>query len=358
MKRIAIFINTLETGGAEKQSLILADALSQLYIVTIIVWSPSNSKLYNYYKENKNFSFALLNGSFIQKLTSFKALIKKEDFDIIFSYLALTNTLTAFMGKILRVRFCVGGIRLATIKPFKLLVQRFLHNNLFDFSISNSHSGLNFAKNNNFNASKLLVIPNGIEFKNPIQRQTNPNDITIITVARFVDFKDYFTAINSIDYLINNLCKNVLCKINYTIVGYGILEKSIRQYIESKGLNNIIKLVIDPEDIEPYFRNSDIFLLTSIHEGTSNSVMEALSFSLPAVVTDAGDNEYLVKNGFNGYVSKPKDFKSIASCLHDLIESPDKRKTFGLNSHKHLYENYSINNLKKKYVDFIESKCQ
>ncbi|NJK98226.1 MAG: glycosyltransferase family 4 protein [Bacteroidales bacterium] len=67
---------------------------------------------------------------------------------------------------------------------------------------------------------------------------------------------------------------------------------------------------------------------TSIEEGLSNSIMEAMSFGLPIVATSAGDSEYLVKDNFNGYICKAGDSSDLAEKLYRLISDEDLRNQF------------------------------
>ena len=57
-------------------------------------------------------------------------------------------------------------------------------------------------------------------------------------------------------------------------------------------------------------------MLSSDSEGMPNSIMEALNFSLPVVSTDAGDANFLVKDGVTGFLVPIKDYKMLAEKLY------------------------------------------
>ena len=64
---------------------------------------------------------------------------------------------------------------------------------------------------------------------------------------------------------------------------------------------------------------ADLFLTTSIYEGMSNSVMEAMSFSLPIIATNAGDMKYLIEDNYNGFICPYKEPNIISNKLVELI---------------------------------------
>ena len=103
-------------------------------------------------------------------------------------------------------------------------------------------------------------------------------------------------------------------------------------------------------------RNADIYISTSLFEGTSNSIMEALNWSLPVVATDVGDNDHLVINGENGFLHPVGDVSGLAQSLSLLLDSSDLRNKMGLRSNQNLRENYSMEVFEKRYIDLIEQR--
>ena len=140
----------------------------------------------------------------------------------------------------------------------------------------------------------------------------------------------------------------------YIIVGWGALENDIKKWISKYEIANVTKLVIDPANIEEYYITSDIYFQTSLYEGLSNTVMEAMSFSLPLVITNVGDNDRLVKDEENGYICEVKNSKQISNRLGILADSYKKRIDFGSKSYKKIKNNYSLEKFRKQYISFIE----
>jgi len=353
-KKIVVFIRTLKSGGAERQSILLAKALKEKYETYLVVLfgSEADNKNINYIN-NQRIDVIFLKGNFIKRIYKFIKFLNKKKIGIIFAFLAGNNFYGAIAGKISHVDYIIGGIRNSRIFFFKFLIQRLLHNHVFQYTIFNNLHGKKELSLKGFNRNKIAVIPNCFELSiAPIKRLAKKR-LKIISVGRFVEQKDYLTSIKAIRFLIDNHNSNY--KINYTIIGYGKLEKQIRTWIKENDLSEIVNLVINPDDIYEYYKSSDIFLMTSIFEGLPNSIMEAMSYSLPIVATDVGDINQLVKDSVNGYLTKIGDYKDIADKLNILIESYEKRIGFGEKSYQILKKNYSFEIFQKRYLEFIEA---
>ena len=81
-----------------------------------------------------------------------------------------------------------------------------------------------------------------------------------------------------------------------------------------------------------------------------------MSFCLPIVATNVGDNMYLVNNNENGFIVEPKNIKQISNALLSLINDKELLLSFGLNSYKKVKNDYSVNTFTDRYLNFIESR--
>jgi glycosyltransferase involved in cell wall biosynthesis len=166
------------------------------------------------------------------------------------------------------------------------------------------------------------VIHNAIKIPASSTPLKDSDDLNIITVARFVKAKDFETALLAFSRLTT---RNPDLSIRYIIVGYGPEEPRIRSLINSLGLNEKVDLIINPPNVRDYLKGSCFYLSTSLFEGLSNSLMEAMVEGLPIVATDVGDNSFLVRDGYNGYLLPVRDVEQIALGLEPLVESAELR---------------------------------
>lgn len=350
MKNICIFTNTLLSGGAEKQAVLLTKVLNKKYNVWLAVYYADEieQKFLDILKEN-NLKTIFLNGSHLKRCFSFYKFLRRESIDIIFSYLLTTNLIGGLIGKIAGVKRTIGGIRNSEFSKGKLFIQKILQNYINNFTIYNNNRGFKELSLKGFRNRKAVVISNAFELTTkPILRKKHDH-ITIISVGRFENQKDYYTAIKAVRRL-----REEFKKFTYIIIGYGKLENQIHDWINKFNTSDYIQVIINPPNLNEYYEQADIYLMTSIFEGLSNTVLEVMSFSLPLVVTDVGDNDRLVVDGENGFLCNPQNSNQIADCLLKLCLSYDKRIKFGKRSYEILKENHSYEKLQKKYINFIE----
>ncbi|HBC78672.1 MAG TPA: hypothetical protein DEO60_03190 [Bacteroidales bacterium] len=357
MMHIAIICKTFLKGGAEKQALILTKLLVDKGIDVILInWYGEKVDQRNLkFISDNSIRYYPMSGSYLKKLKKFQKIIQVDEISIIISYLTLANFVSGVSKILNRNIITIGGIRNERLPFYKFLFEKLIHNYLNDATVFNNYSAKEKFERRGFNPNKIFVIQNAIELKNPqsVSKISN-GEIKIITVGRFVRQKDYETALKSFGNLVE---RNREAKFRYYIVGYGPLENEVRSIAEHLKIDDKIKVFINPPDVPSILKSSDIFLSTSLFEGVSNSIMEALVAGLPVVATDVGDNSYLVKNGKNGFLVPCRDIGTIVEKLEYLSGSADIRNEFGKNSIKVVEAEFSKKKLLDSYLSLF-SKLQ
>jgi glycosyltransferase involved in cell wall biosynthesis len=355
ISRICILIRTLNKGGAEKQSVLLAKVLNNEYDVCLVVQKGRyvDASYHKFIKEN-SIKALFLNGNLFNRLFLFYRFLRKNKIQIIFSYLTSDNLISALIGRLAGVCYLAGGIRNQYLPVYKRIANLVFLRLFLNCIILNSRSGLENFVNRGFPVSKLLVINNCIEINHPFRHRKESYTPVILTAGRFVDQKDYLTAIRSFYHLKYNLLPENI-KPELIITGFGEIENEIISWIEEYKLSGCARIINNPPNIEEYFLNADIYLSTSIFEGLSNSIMEAMSFSLPVVATDAGDNRLLIRNEVSGFIVPVKAHTEIATKLYELLSSYEKRIAFGKAGYEIVRTGYSPERFYENYRSFINS---
>lgn len=351
MKSVAILIPTIKPGGAEKQATLLATLLDKYYRVDMYLFlgylapNPQNIELLR----ASNVHIHPLEGSLFKKIKTMAASLKENNTEVLFNYLTNCDVMGCIAGNIAGVKRIYGGIRNAHISYYKVIAERIVHNHFTAGTIFNCYSGKREIGSRGLKESKSIVIPNC--FPN-ISVDTTRQDKyikSIVTVGRFVKQKDYNTAIKAVGIL-----KQTRNDFVFDVIGYGVEEDIIRQWIKEEGVEDNVVLHIRPDNVQDIVKDSDIYLSTSLYEGTSNSIMEALNWSLPVVATNVGDNNHLVIDGVNGFLHPVGDAKGIAMSLSKLLDSVELRNEMGLKSNRNLRDNYSMEIFERRYLQVIE----
>lgn len=351
MKRIiAIFVKNLTSGGAEKQAVLLAKVLSSNYDVHFVVFNAAKThqKYLDMIHETPEIHLVLFNGSHFSRFRQFCTYIKKNCIELVFSYLTAANLYACLAGSLTGTKV-VTGLRNAELPTGKLISDRFLTNHMAALTIANCFSGKKNFVSKGFKEKKIHVIQNCFDNITPFAPKVESETTTIITIGRFVEQKDYLTAIKSVAKA-NTECGNI----RFCIIGFGELEQQIRIWVEEEDIADITDILINPDNISQYLEKADIYLSTSLFEGTSNSIMEGMNANLPVVATNVGDNSYLVKDGVNGFLAEKGDVDALAHHLETLITNKNMRQQFGKKSKEILYNYYSLNIFRDSYIQTIK----
>lgn len=355
--KIAFFIRSLHKGGAEKQAILLTKYLGQKYITSLIVFYDEGE--YMSFAKQNGIDLVLLKGNFFQKTLDLYRFLKRCQITFLFNFLPINNVIGTLVGKIAGVPFVFGGIRGSKINNsrLKMFLQKHIQNTLANGVISNSHRARESYLGYGFDSEKIIVIHNSTGVPNGHIARKEVNHVQILSVGRFISEKDYSTSLKAIRHLAE-LLPHEGCSFKYRIIGYGPLENLIREQVKSMGLETYVTIFDGQKELKQYYEQADIFLTTSVYEGMSNTVMEAMSYSLPVVATDAGDIKFLVQDGINGFLCPVGDHKEIARSLKILIFEHSRRHRFSLNAYQHIRNNFSPKHQTSQYVNLIENSLK
>lgn len=101
------------------------------------------------------------------------------------------------------------------------------------------------------------------------------------------------------------------------IVGDGPERENLESRITNHGLRNAVRLEGWREDLIPYYKGADLYLLSSAFEGYGRTVVEAAAAGLPIVMTDVGVAREIIRDGETGRVVPVGDREALARALID-----------------------------------------
>ena len=98
-----------------------------------------------------------------------------------------------------------------------------------------------------------------------------------------------------------------------------------------------------------YLALMDVFLLPSLSEGTSMTLLEAMSIGKPCIVTDAGGNPEIIKHRETGLVTANDNQKQLKEALVEISESEQMRASFSENAIARFHELFHVNKMMAQY---------
>lgn len=108
------------------------------------------------------------------------------------------------------------------------------------------------------------------------------------------------------------------------------------------------------QDVRPYIRQCDYFVLPSYHEGTPRCVLEAMSMGRPILTTDAPGCRETVMNGINGFLVPVGDTDALADKMDYLINHKDIAIEMGRKSRSIAEEKYDVEKVNQDYFKIME----
>jgi glycosyltransferase involved in cell wall biosynthesis len=86
----------------------------------------------------------------------------------------------------------------------------------------------------------------------------------------------------------------------------------------------------------------DVFVSSSLREGLSISILEAMAAAKPIIATSILPNQELIDNEVSGLLVPPKSPERIAKAIQQLIENPDLKSKYGLAARERVLADYTI----------------
>ena len=130
----------------------------------------------------------------------------------------------------------------------------------------------------------------------------------------------------------------------FVITGEGKQKNYLENLVQNLGIKDNTKFIgwISHDELPQYLASSDVYVSTSLSDGTSQSLLEAMACGLAPVVTDIVANQPWVRDGENGFLFPMKDYKILATKITCLLTNKEKRAAFGQASRKIVIERANL----------------
>lgn len=354
--KLFFYSHTLRPGGAEKQCALMAAELKRRYghdTVVLLNNADEAKPEYLQYLKDAGAELIKLPKSPVGRVRRLYRVFRANRDAVLFNYLTYPDFVGALVARLAGLKRIFGGIETDRMFGYKFWLEKFSHKFLSYKTTCNSYRAFEFFASRGFDRERMPITPSAIELSEcePVLR--NDEMVRIIAVGRFVPEKDYLTWVDVIADL-----HQKEPQVRATIIGYGVLEAEIRARIKQHGLESIIEILPgQTTDVRGKLRKHDIYFSSSIQEGTSNTILEAMEASLPIVATTVGDNARMVEPGASGFLLAPKDVKGMSAALAKLVGDVNLRCAYGHRSREIVKERYSLEEIAKEYDLLIKGAC-
>ena len=212
---------------------------------------------------------------------------------------------------------------------------------------------------------RINQIYNGVDSRRFHPRREKPNNnlgpqgffteetFVIGSVGRMTAVKDYPSLIRVFLMLLKK--KPDLNKhIRLLIIGEGDSRGECIKMLREGGAESLAWLPGERTDIPELMRSMDLFVLPSLGEGISNTILEAMSSGLPVVATKVGGNIELVKEEFTGKLVAPGALESMAEAIFVYYTKPDQLNEHGKAARKQIESRFSMKTMAHNYLEVYD----
>jgi glycosyltransferase involved in cell wall biosynthesis len=203
---------------------------------------------------------------------------------------------------------------------------------------------------------KIITVHNGTadSFQDHTDR-TIGDKIKFITVGRVAPIKNHQMMLKAFAKV-----KQKGKQFELTVVGDGPELKNLQQLALSLEIVDQVKFTGFRKDINEILQVHDVFLLSSDYEGISIALLESMSFSLPAIVTNVGGVPETVINNETAYLVDAGDVDDFADKICFFIDTPSSVRVMGEKAREYFcsefHENVVINRYQEIYRNCISDR--
>ena len=371
--KVAFIVSTLSFGGIEKYVIDIVNNLNQQKFSSYILCLSQHGPIIKYL-ENKKVNVFIMDKKTGNDFTLPKRIakiIKNEGIDIIHA-----NNWGTFGESVIAKKFS-GSSKIIYVQhgmeqndiEFSSYHKRQLRNRFrrffsqfVDQIVTVSAAGERFISNEwKVPRRNIKLIYNGVkipdllrikELRNKKRSELGllENDFVIGSVGRLSRVKNYSCLINAFSCIANQIDNAKL-----VLVGDGPQNNFLRSLAKDLNIQPKVRFMGNRTDIIPFLSAMDVFSLSSVSEGISLSILEAMATKLPIAVTNVGGNREIIKNGKTGILVESGDSKALANEIIRLYKNPEERIKIGIAARKLIEKKFNLHQMISDYEELYTS---
>ena len=330
-KKLLVFIPSIEDGGVEKNLFIILNYLKlKIKNIHLLTFDDSKKKYFNNKIKiiNPIFNFSFFKGRYPKYILCLLLFLKILIFDR--NYLVLSfqaNIYVLIISKFFNLKVISRSNSSSagwSQNPVKQFIFSYFFKKADKIIVNSKDFKKEMDKKYSIDTHCILnpFIFNKIKKESKVKTDKifSKNALKLISVGRLTLQKDFITLFKAISIIKER-------KVELIVIGKGSEKEKLENFIKNNNLTNRIKLIGYKKNPFKYINQAEIFILTSIFEGSPNVLIEAQYLKKYVISTNCptGPREIL-SNGKYGSLVKIGDFKSISKILQNYNYSSSIKK--------------------------------
>lgn len=362
--RFLFVIDNLGSGGAQRQLVNLAIGMrAKGHDIDFFIYYPqydffkpyleeNNIKIFKTYKKRK-FDISLL--------AKLKKVIDKGEYDLIVSFLEGPNFYCELLRIFNRKIKLIVSERISYIDTNVPIIDKFRLNlhRLASVLVTNSYYLSQQLKMvAPFLKDKIFVIYNGLDLNKFCPRNNETiNNNRIIGVGSIIRRKNIVALAKALQIYKTKYGDPPIIEWAGTRImnkESDDIYKEVRIILQENKLEDKWIWLGECRNLEKRYPRYCAMILPSIREGLSNVVCEAMACGVPVLISNIGENRYLIERSKGGLLFNPYSYDDIAQVLFTYLKkSESEKKEMGIRGRRFAEENFSLSNYIKKYEELI-----
>lgn len=362
MIKILYFITCLGVGGAEQLLYLTLKNINRQRYKPIVCCIQGGELVSEIERLGiKVFNLNMRSKFDASKLIAFYNFIKRGKFDIVHTHLFHANIIGRIIARLCKVPIVISTQHYAFSYngSFGILLES-LTAKLSDRIIAVSDAAKRFYRSKiNVSEESLSVIYNGVDLdiKNEASDSGSNlrkelclnNDFIISCIGRFAEVKGHSYLLRAIAEVIKTQSK-----IKLLLVGTGLCGSYLVKLASDLGIKENIIFLDSRRDIPQMLNICNLYVLPSLEEGLSITLLEALAMAKPIIATAVGGNPEVIVNGISGMLVPPKDYNAMARAITEMFENRQKAQYLGINARLRAVEKFDIKENVRKTESLYE----
>ena len=348
--RILQLIDSLNSGGAERMCINIANVLHENGYKVVICASRAAGPLENFISQGVNLYILRKKNSLdIAAFRKFLKIIRSSSIDVIHAH--SSSLFWAIAAKLFTRNLRVIwhdhlGLKVSDRKTNRMYR---LVSGQVDAIISVNDELAEWSRKNMKLSDERIQVLNNFSLLALVPHQSNPDYFTVVCLANIRPQKNHATLIRAIDIVSKFKLPKKLRVILAGSYDEGEYFNGLKSLVNELRLNEIIEFRGPVEDTATLLASSDCGVLSSISEGLPVALLEYGIAGLPVVVTDVGRCAEVTGDGKYGQVVQPDDQEAMADALREILENRDQAFIMGSAFRKHVLEKYGPTQFMDKY---------
>ena len=147
-------------------------------------------------------------------------------------------------------------------------------------------------------------------------------------------------------------------RMRLVMIGDGPLRAQAQAILNAAGVAHLAWLPGERGDVADIMRGLHTFVLPSLAEGISNTILEAMASALPVIATAVGGNADLVARGTTGEIVPAADPEAMALCLVSFASDPERARLMGRAGRQRAIASFSMQSMVATYQTVYDRQLQ